>query len=261
MSGASGQTAASGEPPAGGEDGPSTEELVKLKQNPVSGLRQVTFNASVSPDVGSSDETEGSYSLQVVWPFRLAEEWKVITYSILPAIQLPGGPGSDSTFGLGDTLLNFFVAPTKPGAIIWGAGPAVLLPTRTDPALGSDRAGLGPSAVLYYESNKWSAGVVLQNVWSLGGSGINRVNEFGAQYILNYNFPHGWYLYSNATITADWTADASDRWTLPVGGGFGKVFKVGKQSMSASVQAFSNVITPNGGPKWSWNFQMSLLFP
>ena len=62
------------------------------------------------------------------------------------------------------------------------------LPTRTDPALGSNRLGLGPAVVLYYAKDPWSAGMVLQNVWSLGGgSGINEVNEFGAQYFITYN--------------------------------------------------------------------------
>jgi hypothetical protein len=40
--------------------------------------------------------------------------------------------------------------------------------------------------------------VVLQNVWSLGGTSINEVNELSAQYLFNYNFPGGWYLYSNS---------------------------------------------------------------
>jgi hypothetical protein len=106
-----------------------------------------------------------------------------------------------------------------------------------------------------------ATGMTLLIVPSLGGSGINEVNEFGAQYIFNYNLLHGWYLYSNATIDADWTLAASDRWTVPVGGGFGNVFKIGKQSTSASVQAFYNVVTPRDGPTWTLNFQFSLLFP
>lgn len=239
----------------------SVEELAKLKQNPVSGLRQLLVDVVVSPDSGGSGETEGVYSLQLVWPFSLSEDWKLITYTILPLAQLPGASGGDSVVGLSNTLINLFVAPKKPGAIIWGVGPAILLPTRTDPALGSDHPGLGPALVLFYEKNEWSGGVVAQNVWSLGGSGIDEVNEFSAQYFLNYNLPRGWFLFSNATITADWVEPSDDRWTVPAGGGFGKVFNIGKQSMSASLQGLSNVVTPNGGAKWSLNFQFSLLFP
>jgi Putative MetA-pathway of phenol degradation len=240
---------------------PSLDELVKLKQNPVSGLRQVVFQAGVSPDLPGSGKTAGAYSLQAVWPYSLSENWKVISYSILPVLQFPGPPGQSTNVGLGDTLINLFVSPKKPGSIVWGAGPAILLPTRTDPALGSNRVGLGPSAVVYYAKDAWGAGIVLQNVWSLGGTDGNNVNEFGAQYFLNYNLPNGWYLYSNATITANWNASTDDRWTVPLGGGIGRIFNIGKQPVNVSLQAFSNVVTPRDGPKWTTIFQFAFLFP
>jgi len=239
----------------------SIDNLLKLKQNPVSGLRQVGLDVTLSPNVPVTGGTEASYSTQIVWPFPLGEDWKVISYTILPVLQVPLGNG-DYEVGLGNTLLNFFVSPAKPdGKLVWGAGPAILIPTRTDPILGSDRVGLGPSAVLYYAEEKWGAGVVLQNVWSLGGSGTNEVNAFAAQYFLNYNLPDGWFLYSNATISADWLSPSSDRWTLPVGGGVGKIFTIGKQSASASAQVLYNAVRPDNTPDWGVNFQLSLLFP
>lgn len=237
------------------------EELVKMKQNPVSGLREVILDVTLSPDVPGTGGTEASYSAQIVWPFPLGEDWQLISYTIAPLLQVPTGDG-DYEVGMGNTLLNFFVAPAKPdGNLVWGAGPTVLVPTRTDELLGSDRLGLGPSAVLYYAKDQWGAGVVLQNVWSLGGDGNDEVNAFGAQYFLNYNLPDGWFLYSNATISADWLSPSSDRWTLPVGGGVGKVFTIGKQSASASIQGLYNTIRPNGTPDWAVNLQFSLLFP
>lgn len=240
---------------------PSDSELARLKQNPVSGLREVILDATVSPDVRDSGYDIGSYSLQVVWPFSLSENYKVISYSILPVYQLPGPAQENSTTGVGNTLLNFLVSPKQPGKLVWGAGPAVVLPTRSEPELGSNRAGLGPSGVLFYAHDAWSVGAVAQNVWSLGGSGRNEVNEFGLQYIFNYNLADGWYLYSNATITADWEVSSDERWTVPLGGGFGKVFSFAGYSWSASAQAFSNVETPSDAPKWSWNMQLSMMFP
>jgi hypothetical protein len=67
----------------------SVEELAKLKQNPVSGLRQVGLDSTLSPDVPVTGGTEGAYSLQVVWPVRLTEDWRMITYSIVPVLQQP----------------------------------------------------------------------------------------------------------------------------------------------------------------------------
>jgi hypothetical protein len=135
------------------------------------------------------------------------------------------------------------------------------LPTRGDPALGSNRVGLGPAALIFYPQEKWSAGLVVQNVWSLGGgSGVNKVDAFGAQYLFSYNLPDGWSLYSNATISSDWTKQQSERWTVPVGGGVGKLFIVDKLPISVSLQGFYNVVTPTDGPNWSMNFQLAFLF-
>jgi hypothetical protein len=239
---------------------PSVEDLAKLKQDPLSGLRTVIFQTEVSPNVPGSGKTEGSYSIQPVWPFSLGPNWKVITYTILPILQLPV-PGEDTNVGLGDTLINLYVAPKKPGPIVWGAGPAILLPTRTDSALGPNTVSLGPSAVLFYAKGQASAGVVLQNIWSLGGSGANEVNLFGAQYFITYNLPKGWFLYSNATITANWLADSDDRWTVPIGGGLGRIFNIGQQSVSLSAQGFYNVVRPHNGPETTAIVQFAFLFP
>ena len=63
-------------------------------------------------------------------------------------------------------------------------------------------------------------------------------------------------------ITANWKADSDDRWTIPFGGGFGKIVKVGKAPpMNINLQAFYNVEHPDVGPEWSARFQLALLFP
>jgi hypothetical protein len=239
----------------------SVEELRKLKQNPVSGLKQILFQANVEPNYPDSGKAQGVYSLQAVWPFSINEDYRLVSYTILPYINVPGSAGESTVRGLGDTLINLFVSPKKAGALVWGAGPTILLPTRTEPELGSNRVALGPAGLLYYEQKDWSAGLVLQNAWSLGGaSGVNKVNALGAQYLFSYNLPDGWSIYSNATISANWTKEQSERWTVPVGGGVGKLFFVGKLPISVSLQGFYNVVTPTGGPNWSANFQLALLF-
>ena len=56
------------------------------------------------------------------------------------------------------------------------------------------------------------------------------VNAFLAQPFINYNMADGWYLTSAPIITADWLAPSSQRSILPIGGGFGRVFKVAATS-------------------------------
>jgi hypothetical protein len=239
----------------------SVEQLVKLKQNPVSGLKQILFQANVDPNYPDSGKTQGIYSLQAVWPFSISEDYRLVSYTILPYINVPGSAGESTVKGLGDALINLFLSPKKAGELVWGVGPTILLPTRTEPELGTNRVALGPAGLLYYEQKDWSAGLVLQNAWPLGGGqGVNRVNALGAQYLFSYNLPDGWSIYSNATISANWTKAQSERWTVPVGGGVGKLFFAGKLPISVSLQGFYNVVTPTGGPNWSLNFQLALLF-
>ena len=78
----------------------------------------------------------------------------------------------------------------------------------------------------------------------------------------NYNLPDGWYLTSAPTNTANWEADqGSDVWTVPVGGGFGKIVKIAWQPINLSIQGFYNVIRPEVLGSWSARLQVQFLFP
>jgi hypothetical protein len=48
---------------------------------------------------------------------------------------------------------------------------------------------------------------------------------------------------------------------VPLGAGVGKIFKIGKQSFNAQLQAFYNVVSPNNAADWQLRFQLQLLFP
>jgi hypothetical protein len=81
------------------------------------------------------------------------------------------------------------------------------------------------------------------------------------QPFVNYNLSHGWYLTSSPIITANWEARSNERWTVPVGGGVGKIFHIGKLPVNAYLQFFENVEHPDGTSPWSIRFQIQLLFP
>lgn len=84
-----------------------------------------------------------------------------------------------------------------------------------------------------------------------------------AQPFINYNLPDGWYLTAAPVFTADWKADADNRWSVPLGGGVGKVtiFK-GFPPINAQIQGFGNVVTPDdAGAAGSLRVQVQLLFP
>ena len=62
-------------------------------------------------------------------------------------------------------------------------------------------------------------------------------------------------------LTANWQADSSNRWTVPVGGGVGRVFKIGDQAINSRLEAYYNVVAPDGSPDWNIVFTFAFLFP
>src|SRR6476660_1105328 len=56
------------------------------------------------------------------------------------------------------------------------------------------------------------------------------------QPFVNYNLRHGWYLTSSSIITANWKVNSNERWTVPVGGGVGRIVHFGKQPVNIYAQ-------------------------
>jgi hypothetical protein len=104
-------------------------------------------------------------------------------------------------------------------------------------------------------------GGLVSNIWGISTDPGNEINFFTFQPFVNYNLDKGWYLATSPIITADWEADSGDRWTLPVGGGFGRVFAIGKQPVNAQMQAFYNVEKSALSGDWGLRLQFQLLFP
>jgi hypothetical protein len=79
----------------------------------------------------------------------------------------------------------------------------------------------------------------VMNLWSFAGE-ENRanVNAMTLQPFLNYNLPKGWYLTTSPLITANWEAVDDNRWTVPIGGGIGRIFKIGHQPINANLAAY-----------------------
>ena len=81
------------------------------------------------------------------------------------------------------------------------------------------------------------------------------------QPFLNYNFAGGAYLTSAPIVTVDWQAPSSQRWTVPVGGGIGKIFHLGKLPVNTQLSAYYNVVHPDDGANWQLRFQVQFMFP
>ena len=243
--------------------GQDEADLAKQTQNPVSDLISVPFQNNTNFGIDPGDDTQNVLNIQPVWPFRLNEQWNLITRTIVPVISQPDAlTGHDSEFGLGDINFSAFFSPRKPGKWIWGVGPSLLLPTATDNALGTEQWGAGPTGVLLTMDGPWVYGALMNNIWSFAGDNDRAdVNQMLLQPFVNYNMPDGWYLVSAPIITANWEASSDNAWTVPLGGGIGKIFKVGKQPLNASIQGYYNVEKPDRGADWTLRAQIQLLFP
>jgi hypothetical protein len=237
-----------------------TAELARAAQNPVASMISVPFQNNTNFNFGPLEKTQNVLNIQPVIPFALNENWNLITRTILPVVSQPAfTPAQDRKFGLGDIVFTAFLSPKDSGQLIWGAGPALLLPTSTDDRLGAGEWGAGPSVVLLTVQGPWVIGSLFSNVWSFTGD--EQVNLFSWQPFVNYNLDDGWYLTSAPLITANWEADSDNTWTVPFGGGFGKIFRIGKQPMNASLAAYYNVEKPDFGADWQIRAQLQFLFP
>jgi hypothetical protein len=106
---------------------------------------------------------------------------------------------------------------------------------------------MGPSAVALTQPGHWTLGVLVNNIWSVAGSGSRPpVNQFLLQYFINYNLKKGWYITCQPTPTANWEATNGGRWVVPFGGGVGRIMKLGFQPVSLTAQFYCNAIDPPG---------------
>jgi len=241
----------------------SDEALAKAAQNPVANLISVPFQDNINFNYGPEEKTQNVLNIQPVIPVSLGSDWNLITRTILPVISQPGFfPGEGRTNGIGDTQFTAFLSPAKSEGLVWGAGPILQLPTNNDKVLGNDRWGLGPSAVVLRIQGHWVYGALANNLWSVSSSHSDpSYNKFLLQPFINYNFAGGLYLSSAPIITADWKADSGDRWTVPLGGGVGKIVRFGKLPVNFQTQLFRNIEKPEFGPNWTWRLQAQLMFP
>jgi len=242
------------------------EELRKIARNPFADVVRLPLEEDLSFSAGPYNRTANSLQIQPVFPFQLADEWLLIPRAVAtgvayqPDVAQPIG----GVTGLGDTTSTFFLTPAHTGKLIWGAGPTLLLPTATNSELGFGKWGLGPSVAVVTEPKWGSVEMLVQNIWSVAGDSKRAsVNQLELDISLSYNLPHGWYLTSQPSITADSTQVRSERWLVPAGGGAGRSFNIGKQAVDTNLAVYYNAVRPEAQspPSWQVILQFTFLFP
>jgi phospholipid-binding lipoprotein MlaA len=161
-------------------------ELATQTQSPVVDLISVPLQ-NINFGVGRMDDVPPNS--QAVISFRLTDECTVITRTTA-------------------------LLPSKSDAIIGGASAIRQGPTATDDALGT--WGVLPTVLALTVPGPGAVRALANNVGSFSGAGPRKdVNQILIQPLVNYDLASDCHLNSVPIVTADWKADADDRWTLP----------------------------------------------
>jgi len=245
-------------------------DLRSAVQNPISSLISLPFKLNF--DSGASNGNGTILNIQPVIPVTVGD-WNLVNRLIVPvasvdgAIQGPNNPSpapgdGGSASGLGDINYSIYFSPVKVGKVIWGVGPSINLPTANDDQLGSGKWSAGITGVALNVPKWGSMGILGRHLWSFAGDSDRLdVNQSLIEPFLNFNLDDGWFLLTDLIITANWEANSSNRWTVPLGGGAGRVFKIGKQAINSRLEAYYNVEKPAGAPDYTVSFTWQFLFP
>ena len=227
---------------------------------------KIPLEEDINFDAGPYRRTSNSLQFQPTIPLRMGEDWLLIARIIgtIEAYEPEVSQANGGSIGLGDTVATLFLTPAHTGTVVWGLGPSLLIPTATATTTGAGKWGLGPSLAFVVQPNWGSMITAVQNVWSLPGSSQRAsVDQLQIETSLSYNLPHGWYLLTAPTFSADWTQSSADRWLIPLGGGVGRTVEIAKNAVDWNITLYSNAIRPVGeaSPKWQMSLQCTLLHP
>ena len=234
--------------------------LAKDTQNPVGDVVSMPFQFNFNTGGDLADADYFLLNFQPVVPIRITPSWNVIARTIVPFPSIPNGSTTEG--GIGDIQEQLYFTPTRPGAIIWGVGPMLSLPTATNPLARTGSWAAGPGAVVLTMPGPWVLGGLVNMFYTFKDEGGDpKVNLVVIQPFINWNFGTGWALSSSPILTHNAELPDGDQWTVPVGAGISRTLVFKAQPMSLSAAYFTNVVRPPGAALNQLRFQLSLIHP
>jgi len=238
-------------------------DLAQELTNPIADLMTVPIQMTYDQNIGPNDDgSKLQTNIQPVIPFDVGEDWNLLTRTILPVVKQDDiFPGAGSQFGLGDTSMSLFFSPKKPtNGVTWGAGPIILLPTATDPLLGSKKWGVGPAGIVLSMMGPWTVGGLSNHVWSVAGdSDRSDISNTFIQPFAAYTWPSAWTVSLQSESTYDWKGE---EWAVPVNLTVSKLVRFGKLPVSLQAGTGYWVKSPTNGPEGvRFRLQANIVLP
>jgi hypothetical protein len=255
-------TAAVGLGAAAAAQDQDSADLAKKLANPISDLISVPFQLNYNQGYFEGDGEQWQLNIQPVIPFSISENWNVISRTILPVVSQDGViPGEGSQFGFGATTQSFFFSPKAPtrAGLIWGVGPAFLIPTATD-HIATNQWGAGITGVALVQRHGWTVGGLANHIWSLTGDEEDGdISATFLQPFLSYTTHRATSFGLNTESTYDWE---NEEWSVPINATVGQIVKIHRLPVQFTLGARYWADSPEGGPdNWGARFQVTLLFP
>ena len=262
-------------------------EITRQSNNPLGGdfilwLNFINIDKQQG-DITDDDRFAYSHLIQPVIPFKvpaIGENWIFVNRPTVPTVidrEVPAGPDSsnpgtaefDHKGGLGDIEYLAFLGTSTPTETGWladsfGEGDAVLaggfttrFPTGKD-SVSENVWAAGPAATAAYIGKEWTFATLVQHWWDYEQqSNGDDFNFTRLQFFYFYSLPDGWQVGGSPKITADWSANSDDRWTVPIGiAGFKTVF-IGDLPVKLGVELRPTVMRPDSlGTDWQVEFSI-----
>jgi hypothetical protein len=224
----------------------SAEDLAKKLSNPVAALISIPFQNNMDVGIGQNNGSKNTLNFQPVVPITLSSTLNLITRFIIPIVSQHNLTGEGATQnGLADAVVSAWFSPAEPkNGVVWGIGPVFLVPIATNDMLGTKKFGVGPTALILKQSNGWTVGGLVNQIWSVAGD-ANRsdVSQMFVQPFTSYNWKSGAGLGLNAEITQNWTSSTTSVFINPT---FSAVTKLGTQIVSLAIGPRIQIAAPTG---------------
>lgn len=266
----SGAAAGAEKPPTAQQ--PSGETSANLNyeiQNPIALIPRLPIENQLDFDQGPDDDSM-TYALRPrpIIPFRLTDDLALITRTTFNIKYQDKGltPGDSDEFGLGDTDMELYLSPRRTlagGTLIFGAGPILRFDTTTNDALGSDKWGLGPAAVVVWQparfdaTSGWNIGFFVNHLFGVANSDNDELDLTYLQPTVSYTFEGGTSIGLDTQSTYDWF---TNEWSVPINLTVGQLVELGRQPIVITLGGRYWAQTPSGGPDWGGQLSFNLVF-